>query len=250
MDMRHQKSERVVGVVRTAFARGTAAAAAALLVLGVMGLTACGGGGGEKAQATPTSDEATQQAQAAEAARQLEARKQQLQQAEQAASQIKSDAGTVPVKDEALEKLLASLEKAMSSARSQLEGDGAAAALDKVSALEKQANDRLAELKAEEQAARAKLREQYEAGVAKGETLPPGVIRGFDGELYLDYLPKAVERAQGELKTRGFYDGPATGTLDEDTRVGIARFQQLNGQLVTGIPTPYTRAKLYANAST
>ena len=219
-----------------------------VLVLGVVGLTACGGGGGEKAQATPTSDEATQQAKAAEAARQLEARKQQLQQAEQATSQIKSEAATVPVKDEALEKLLASLDQATSSARSQIEGDGAAAALDKVSALEKQANDRLAELKAEEQADRAKLREQYEAVVAKGETLPPGVIRGFDGELYLDYLPKAVERAQGELKTRGFYDGSATGTLDEGTRVGIARFQQLNGLLVTGIPTPYTRAKLYANA--
>jgi hypothetical protein len=247
--MRHTKWVKAGAVVRSTLARGTATLAAALLVLGVAGLTACGGGGGEKAAATPTADEATQQAKAAEAARQLEARRQQLEQAKEAVSKIRTEAGTVPVKDEALEKLLASLGQATSAAGSELEGDGATAALDRVSALEKQASDRLAELKAEEQAALAELRAQYEEVVAKSKPLPPGVIRGFDGERYLDYMPKAVERAQGELKTQGFYDGPATGTLDEDTRVGIARFQQLNGLLVTGIPTPYTRAKLYAKPS-
>jgi len=242
--MRDPKHVRVVGVVRSALGRGTAAAAALLLVLGVAGLTACGGRG-EKASPTPTAEQSAEQEKAAEAARQLEARKQQLQQAEQAVSQIKSEAATVPAQDEELQKTLADLDQATSAAQSQLEGEGAAAALDKVTALEKQANDRLAELKAEEQAARSALQAQYDAVVAKGEPVPPGVVRGFDGELYLDYLPRAVEQAQSELKAKGFYDGAATGKLDEDTRVAISRFQQLNGLLVTGIPTPYTRAKLY-----
>ena len=233
-------------VVRSTLARGAAALAAVLLVLGVAGMAACGGGGGEKATAAPTAEQAAEQAKAAEAARQLEARRQQLEQAKEAVAKIRTEADTaVPVKDEALGKLMADLEQATAEAGSQLEGDGAAAALDRVSALEKQATARLDELKAQEQAARSELRALYESVVEKGSPLPPGVIRGFDGELYLDYLPRAVEHAQSELKAKGFYGGEVTSVLDEDTRVAIARFQQLNGLLVTGIPTPYTRAALY-----
>lgn len=248
--MRHTKWVKAVVVVRSTLVRGTAAAAAALLVLGIVGLAACGGGG-DKDRSTASADQAAQQAEAAaEAERQLQARRQQLEQAEEAVSRIRTEADTaVPVKDEALGRLVADLEQATSAAGSQLEGDGAAAALERVSALEKQATERLAELRAQEQAARSELHALYAEAVEKAPQVQPDLVRGFDGELYLGYLPSAVEHAQRELKAGGFYGGPVTGVLDEDTRVAIARFQQLNGQLVTGIPTPYTRAALYQKES-
>jgi len=244
--MRHAKWVKAVVFVRSTLVRGTAAAAAALLVLGIVGLAACGGGG-DKDRPTASADQAAQQAEAAaEAERQLQARRQQLEQAKEAVSRIRTEADTaVPVKDEALGRLVADLEEATSAAGSQLEGDGAAAALERVSALEKQATERLAELRAQEQAAHSELHALYAEAVEKAPQVQPDLVRGFDGELYLGYLPSAVEHAQRELKARGFYGGPVTGVLDEDTRVAIARFQQLNGQLVTGIPTPYTRAALY-----
>ncbi len=244
--MRHTIWVRLVGVVRSTLVRGMSAAAAALLVLGIVGLAACGGGGDED-RSTATADQAAQQAEAtAEAERQLQARRQQLEQAKEAVSRIRTEADTaVPVQDEALGKLMAELEQATSAAESQLEGDGAAAALERVSALEKQATNRLAEIRVQEQTARGELHVLYAESVEKAPQVQPDLVRGFDGELYLGYLPSAVEDAQRELKAGGFYGGPVTGVLDEDTRVAIARFQQLKGQLVTGIPTPYTRAALY-----
>ncbi len=245
--MTHAKWVRAVVVARSTLVRGTAAAAAVLLVLGIMGLAACGGGGDDQDRATASVDQAAQQAEAAaEAERQLQARRQQFEQAKEAVSRIRTEADTaVPVEDEELGRLMADLEQATSAAGSQLEGDGAAAALERVSALEKQATERLAELRAQEQAARSDLHALYVKAVEKAPQVQPDLVRGFDGELYLGYLPSAVEHAQRELKAEGFYGGPVTGVLDEDTRVAIARFQQLNGHLVTGIPTPYTRASLY-----
>jgi len=253
MVMRHAKWVKVVVVVRSTLAGGTAAAVAALLVLGVVGLAACGGGGGKNGSSasSPSADVAAQQAEAAaEAERQLQARRQQLEQANEAVSRIRTEADTaVPVKDEELGKLVADLGQATSAAQSQLEGDGAAAALDRVSVLQRQATERLAELRAQEQAARSELHTLYAEAVGKAPQVQPDLVRGFDGELYLGYLPSAVEHAQRALTEQGFYGGPVNGALDEDTRVGIARFQQLNGLAVTGIPTPYTRAALYKNAS-
>ena len=248
--MTQTKWVRAVDIARSTLVRGTAAAAAALLVVGIVGLAACGGGGdGDKDLSTASADQSAQQAEAAaEAERQLQARRQQLEQAKVAVSRIRTEADTaVPVKDEELGRLVAELEQATSAALSQLDGDGAAAALERVSALEKQATERLAELRAQEQATRSDLHALYAEVVEKAPQVQPDLLRGFDGELYLGYLPSAVEHAQRELKVGGFYGGAVTGVLDEDTRVAIARFQQLSGHLVTGIPTPYTRAALYQN---
>ena len=216
-------------------------------------MTACGGGGGGGEQAKPAAtaeQEAQQAAQQAEAQRQLEARRQQLDQAKQAVSQIRTEADTaIPVEDEELGTLVDQLEQATAAAGSKLEGDGADAALQRVSSLEQQAKDRLAELRAREQAARSDLAARYEEAVENAPPVQPDLVRGLDGELYLGYLPSAIERSQRELKAQGFYSGPVNGVMDKDTRVAIARFQQLHGLLVTGIPTPYTRAALYREGS-
>ncbi len=247
--MRNTNRPSAVVGLRSTLVRVTAVGACALLALGVVGLAACGGGGGEAERSVQSADQAAQQAEAAaEAERQLQARRQQLEQAHEAVSRIRTEAETsVPVKDEELEKLMEELDRASSSAQSQLQGDGADAALKRVDALKEQAAERLAALRAQEQAARSELRALYQQAVEKAPEVAPDLVRGFDGELYLGYLSSAVEKAQRQLQAERFYDGPVTGTLNEDTRVALARFQQLNGLVMTGIPTPYTRAALYGH---
>jgi Ni/Co efflux regulator RcnB len=52
---------------------------------------------------------------------------------------------------------------------------------------------------------------------------------------YRDSTDAAVQRA---LSRRGYYDGPADGSLGSSSRRAISRFQRDNGLQVTGTVTP------------
>lgn len=220
------------------------------LALGVLGLTACGGEGGSGGQpetGAPSTIEAEQQVQA-EAERQLQARRNELEEATNRIAQIHGEAETgIPVKDERLEQLLTDLDEAASQAEAKIDSGAGDAALQQVEILQQQASERLVELRAVEQEIRRELHEQYQQAVEQAEPVQPDLVRGLNGELYLGYLPTAIERAQRELRRTGFYDGPVSAVLDEDTQVAIARFQQVNELEMSGIPSPYTRAALYSD---
>lgn len=218
------------------------------IALGSLGLTACGGGAeraGEGDAATQGAEKETEQ-ERIQAEQELQARRDRLARATGEASDIRSAASSeLPMADEKLEAILADLEDAASQVDTNLTGGQAEVQLSRIDQLLRQANNRLDTLKKQEQEARQALHEQYDREVEQGKELPPDLVRGLDGEEYLGYLPSAVEKAQQSLREQGYYGGPVNGRLDEATRVAIARFQQLNGLHVTGIPTPFTRARLY-----
>ncbi len=216
-----------------------------LVAVGSLGLTACGGGGGgataEKAAPTPTTEEQAAQAQAQQV---QQARQQRLSEAKSGISQIQSSAGKLPLKDEQLDSLLSQLDAEAGKAEQTLNSDQADTELSKIEQLSKEASSRLATLQQQEQEARQQLEQRYEKVVANGKQLPADLVWGLDGEIYLKYSKSAVEQAQQALKNQGYYDGPINGELDEATRVALGRFQEVHKLAVTGIPTPYTRAKL------
>jgi hypothetical protein len=77
------------------------------------------------------------------------------------------------------------------------------------------------------------------------------LILGLDGEFYLPYRPKAIERIQQMLTDRGLYGGPVNGILDESTMEGIYLFQKATYNLpVSGVPTPRTRRLLQQGSHT
>jgi uncharacterized phage infection (PIP) family protein YhgE len=233
---------------RTTFL-GSVLLLAGAAALGSLGLTA----GASNAMAAdrkatePKSAEA--QAQQAQAEQELAARQRQLADAKSSIAQLEASANKLPMKDEQLDSMLSQLNAAVSKAEGNLSGDQGQAALNNVEQLSKEASARLATLQKQEQEARQALQEQYQKVVADGQKLAPGLVRGFDGAIYLGYRPSAVEKAQRALEGEGYYSGPANGDLDEATRVAIARFQEVHGLAVTGIPTPYTRAELEGSPS-
>lgn len=78
-----------------------------------------------------------------------------------------------------------------------------------------------------------------------------GLIDGFDGELYEGYLPRTIRRTQRGLRSRGLYDGPIHGVLDQRTMEAIYAFQAASpGLQRCGVPTPRTRTLLEQGSHT
>ena len=53
-----------------------------------------------------------------------------------------------------------------------------------------------------------------------------------------------IKQAQGLLKERGFYAGEPTGRLDDDTRVGLRKYQESQKIKVTGTLNKVTLEKM------
>lgn len=73
-----------------------------------------------------------------------------------------------------------------------------------------------------------------------------GLILGLDGGDYEPYLVSVVERVQQRLRALGLYAGEADGYFDVTTREAVGRFQEGEGLHVSGVPSPMTRARLFA----
>lgn len=87
---------------------------------------------------------------------------------------------------------------------------------------------------------------------ARGEEKPRPtgpVVTGLDGANYLGYRPGLVRKAQEALKSKDLYAGEINGELDEATMKAMGEFQKQNSLPATGVPTPKTRAKLFAAES-
>lgn len=74
-----------------------------------------------------------------------------------------------------------------------------------------------------------------------------GLILGLDGGDYEPYLASVVERVQQRLRAEGLYAGEADGYYDVTTREAVGRFQEREGLAVSGVPSPMTRARLFAD---
>lgn len=72
-----------------------------------------------------------------------------------------------------------------------------------------------------------------------------GLIKGLDGGLYQPYKPSVIRETQQALKEKGLYDGPVNGRFDEATMHAVGKFQKEHDILVSGVPSPYTRAALF-----
>ncbi len=102
-------------------------------------------------------------------------------------------------------------------------------------------------------AASAWAERQAEAAAAAGEGVSrvdpkTGLIEGLDGGQYEPYLVSVVERTQRALRRTGHYAGPVDGDLDLATMEVVARFQSEKGLQKSGVPSPMTRALLFAGA--
>ena len=75
---------------------------------------------------------------------------------------------------------------------------------------------------------------------------PVTLIMGLDGGDYEPYAAATVIKVQEALTAVGLYTGEISGKLDDETMQAIAEFQKREGLGVTGIPTPRTREKLFA----
>jgi TolA-binding protein len=74
--------------------------------------------------------------------------------------------------------------------------------------------------------------------------LAKGLIGGLDGETYLAYRRGLVVEVQEKLADLGLYDGPIDGYLELTTQRALGAFQEKNGILPSGVPTPKTRAAM------
>lgn len=70
------------------------------------------------------------------------------------------------------------------------------------------------------------------------------LIRGVDGGEYDPYAVSTVQEVQQALTSKGLYNGPISGVLDQATMDAIAEFQKSNALQVCGVPTPRTREAL------
>ncbi len=100
----------------------------------------------------------------------------------------------------------------------------------------------VSEWKQREEAAREARREMTLPIVAKS-----GLIEGLDGGDYEPYLGSVVESVQRRLRAEGLYAGEADGYFDTTTRAAVGRFQDREGLAVSGVPSPMTRARLFAD---
>lgn len=75
-----------------------------------------------------------------------------------------------------------------------------------------------------------------------------GLLEGLDGGEYPQYLPSALAKVQERLRGLGYYAGPADGTFCKPTLDAVGAFQEAEGLHVSGVPSPMTRASLFADA--
>ena len=75
------------------------------------------------------------------------------------------------------------------------------------------------------------------------------LVLGLNGGEYPPYLASVVRETQQFLFDRQLYDGPVTGILDETTMQAIAEFQQANGIVASGVPSPETREAMQEAAA-
>ncbi len=92
------------------------------------------------------------------------------------------------------------------------------------------------------------------ATAARSQTKLPidaatGLIQGLDGGDYEQYLVSVVQRVQESLRAGGTYAGPADGTFDAATQEAIGHFQESEQLAVSGVPSPMTRSRLFADRS-
>jgi peptidoglycan hydrolase-like protein with peptidoglycan-binding domain len=76
------------------------------------------------------------------------------------------------------------------------------------------------------------------------------LIRGLDGGMYEPYSPALLSKVQEALRAEGLYSGETTGVLDEATMTALGEFQKQHDLQVSGVPSPETRKRLLAGAST
>lgn len=141
-----------------------------------------------------------------------------------------------------IESLMAELKSASGdswqSAKSRLE-----AALGELSSAQASAAAAADEWKAKVAAAEASRSEG--GSVVNWDT---GLIEGLDGGQYPQYLPSALAKIQEHLRGLGHYAGPADGTFCKPTLEAVGAYQESVGLHVSGVPSPMTRERMFADA--
>lgn len=208
------------------------------------------------AETAATAEQARLEGERQEAARRVEeatALEGRLAAVSAAVAEMKSvlGAGQGPV---ALEQAMADLEASLESPR-QLLAELQAAQGDSWNGVRDRLAEALGALEQQSQSAAASAadwkRRQEAAREARREmTLPmtaKGLIEGLDGGDYEPYLVPVVERVQRRLRAEGLYAGEADGYFDVTTREAVGRFQEKEELAVSGVPSPMTRARLFAD---
>ena len=223
-----------------------------LVLAGTCWLAACGGSE-EPAQGSTSRRQAAETTQAQpDAQAEARAREQQrVDESKREAARLRIESeSSLPAPDEELDGLLAQLDQSVAQAESALGSDaGADSQLQQSDRLRRQATDRLVVLNSVEEQKRRVLRERYGAAASQAESLPPDLLMGLDGDIYLTYKHSVVEHVQQALKGVGLYGASVNGELDEETMVSIGRFQQTLGLRVSGVPSPNTRRNLLGDTA-
>lgn len=116
------------------------------------------------------------------------------------------------------------------------------AALGELESAASTATTAVSEWTAREQAA-------LEARASAGSLIDPetGLLKGLDGGDYEPYKVSTVERVQERLRTLGLYAGPADGVFGAPLREAVGSFQEQEGLPASGVPSPITRSRLFAD---
>ena len=115
------------------------------------------------------------------------------------------------------------------------------AALEELLASRKEVEAKISDWESQEQTARA-ARDPLVLPIDEAT----GLLEGLDGGEYPHYKVSVVERVQRELRREGLYAGPADGYFDVTVRAAVGRFQERHELYVSGVPSPMTRSRLFA----
>lgn len=227
----------------------------------VVAIAACGGAK-EDESGEGGSGGAKGSAKAAEAAGPDEATKNAaIRDAEQKHAALRQQSGDLKnratidgvAEEDSVQQRLSALERQVSDAQSKIAAlksatgeDWSAAKSGAESALssaQQAASQAQSEIRAVRDAKRAEAIEALKPHLAKG------LVIGLEGEEYEAYKRSVIERTQEELKSRGLYDGPVDGWLEETTKRALAAFQEQAGLPASGVPTPKTRRALFGEGA-
>ena len=229
----------------------------AVMICAALATVACGGKGPDDEPAAPvqTEEQLRQEAAAAERQKQKAALEERAGQLLSAARGLKGKLGADEVVPAGLEASVGALAGPIGEV-DRLLGELEQAGADGFDAARQRLDAALAAL----EAARAKAGDamaawqtrQAEAASAAGEGVSrvspkTGLIEGLDGGDYEGYVVPAVERVQRRLRRTGHYAGAVDGDLDLATMESIGRFQEEQGLQKSGVPSPMTRARLFAD---